>query len=345
MATVPEASTSSILPTSNDSTSQSRPSILANAPISVGETNSKLRQLKDRMWVRETLEDLTAAEFACSLSVEDAEASSNGGENKAKRKRAVDFENILNKLDVRIEEMCVLTSEEISKQLNQTCHVLDRPVLVGDEEKTTIENSCYSLAENIGMGSVVYTTEQREALLKRLIATRGRLVNFIEGSESAESTGSIGEIDDIRSKLQPEDYAGPSKKEKAMNGTKGSAAFDPSLYVREDGTIDWDGALQDREALKKFGGAVWSRINGQDPERSENGEGHDLVSSHSQSKAVTAKIEETVAIREKRERLDVLVKELNEMEVEHTKLLNSGKINYFGIYHNLEAIFVSLIID
>ena len=32
--------------------------------------HSKLRQLKDRMWMRETLEDITAAEFASSLSVE-----------------------------------------------------------------------------------------------------------------------------------------------------------------------------------------------------------------------------------------------------------------------------------
>lgn len=37
---------------------------------SSSNTNSKLRQLKDRMWMRETLEDITAAEFASSLSVE-----------------------------------------------------------------------------------------------------------------------------------------------------------------------------------------------------------------------------------------------------------------------------------
>ena len=58
-----------------------------------------------------------------------------------------------------------------------------------------------------------------------------------------------------------------------------AASFDPSLYVREDGTVDWDGALQDREALKKFGSAVWSRINGQDPE--EASENNGLVSLNS----------------------------------------------------------------
>jgi hypothetical protein len=103
------------------------------------------------------------------------------------------------------------------------------------------------------------------------------------------------------------------------------ATFDPSLYVREDGTVDWDGALQDREALKKFGGAVWSRINGQDPEA--NDDSRSSSSSHTviTAKAVTAKIEETDAIREKRELLDALRTELKMMEVEHVRLLNSGE--------------------
>ncbi len=78
------------------------------------------------MWVREALEDLTAAEFASSLTVEDTQAPSSTGGNQSNRKRAVDFENVLNKLDARIEEMCVITSQEISKQMNQTCHVIER---------------------------------------------------------------------------------------------------------------------------------------------------------------------------------------------------------------------------
>jgi hypothetical protein len=100
------------------------------------------------------------------------------------------------------------------------------------------------------------------------------------------------------------------------------------LYVREDGTIDWDGALQDREALKKFGSAVWSRINGQDPELSSgiNGEEGDasVGEDFSHSKPVMAKIVETEAIREKKQYLEELTRVLHAMEVEQTKLLNSG---------------------
>lgn len=271
------------------------------------------------MWVREALEDLTAAEFASSLSLE---AEDTTGGVKSSKKRAVDFDNVLAKLDARVEEMCIQMTEETSPQ-NSTCYVLDRRV-VGDEGKTTIENACYVLADDVGMGSVVYTTEQREALLTRLMATREKLVNFMEGSTTMMDDDDMEDIEDIRSQLQPTNYS-------SVDDTKSEvkSGFDPSLYVREDGTIDWDGALQDREALKKFGSAVWSRINGQDPENSGelNGErdGASFGDDFAHSKPVMAKIVETDAIREKKAYLDELTRLLNAMEVEQTKLLNSGK--------------------
>ncbi|KAL3787356.1 hypothetical protein HJC23_004381 [Cyclotella cryptica] len=306
------------------------PSPLAPSPLPVA-ADSKLRRLKDRMWIRETLEDLTAAEFASSLSVEDAEKTAS-----TNRKRDVDFENVLAKLDARVEGMCVLMTEEESIRGNQTCYVLERRV-VGDEGKTTVLNSCFALAENVGMGSVVCTAEQREALLSRIMATRAKLIDFMEGSTTTTATSSssnrsdggndMGDIDEIRTRLQPTNYS--TVNDNANGAVKG---FDPSLYVREDGTIDWDGALQDREALKKFGSAVWSRINGQDPELSgemdNNDEGGSVVQGddfHSHGrKAVTAKIVETEAIRQKKEYLDQLTSALRIMEAEHTKLLNSA---------------------
>lgn len=330
------SSSPSCLATASKSAEEISPSLprddITSSPASSSPSSaSKLRLLKDRMWVREALEDLTAAEFASSLTVEDTQAPLSTGGNQSNRKRAVDFENVLNKLDARIEEMCVITSQEISKQMNQTCHVIERR-MPGSEGNTTLQHMCYSLAENIGMGSVVYNTEQREALLQRLIATRGRLISFIDGSElnEIEEGGNdgdgIGAIDDIRSKLQSEDYSPIQSSPESSKST----TFDPSLYVRDDGTIDWDGALQDREALKKFGSTVWSRINGQDPEnKAAGGEGEDLLPSgdeiHALPKVVTAKIAETEAIRLKRNQLEREKLELQRLEAENTRLLNSGK--------------------
>ena len=315
----------------------------ASTPNGSEKRNSKLRQLKDRMWVREALEDITAAEFASSLSLEDvSEVSSDGDssstplfkrEEKKKKKRAVDFDNVLNKIDERIEEMCVVISEDIAAENGQKCFVLYRAVSGEDvDDDIVMENMCYTLSDDVGMGSVVYTSEQREALLNQLIGTRERLVKRKEGrrdglgnDDNADDADKIEDIDDIRSQLQTDDIP---EGEKSTNGssndsTKGKTTFDPSLYVREDGTVDWDGALQDREALKKFGSVVWSRINGQEP--ADNDDEAEVPSdSHAPSKAVTAKIAETEAIREKRYQLDALVSELYEMEMEHRKLLNSA---------------------
>ena len=62
----------------------------------------------------------------------------------------------------------------------------------GEGSTMTIENSCYFLVDNEGMGSAVYMVEQQEALLERLIGLRERFLNFIKESES-ENGGMIRE--------------------------------------------------------------------------------------------------------------------------------------------------------
>jgi len=101
---------------------------------------------------------------------------------------------------------------------------------------------------------------------------------------------------------------------------------DPDLYVREDGTIDWDGALQDRAALQKFGISVWARINGQDADSFDEDSVQNRVDgSHGHGeKKVTVKIAETAEISEKKAMLESLLAELKEMEKKHTALLNSA---------------------
>jgi hypothetical protein len=134
----------------------------------------KIRILKDRMWARETLEDLTAAEFACKLSDtnENGQAGITAGSTTnftiaspttglfKRKKRAVDFENLLQKIERRIDEMCILIpSAEQAREANlQECYFLD-------EDISAKAQGCYSIVDGKGMGSQVYTHEQRRALL------------------------------------------------------------------------------------------------------------------------------------------------------------------------------------
>lgn len=145
---------------------------------------------------------------------------------------------------------------------------------------------------------------------RRLVKTREDLLQTIKNhvwEEPEEQTGFSIPIPEITL---------PKEEENAKS-------VGPKLYVRDDGTVDWDGALQDRSALQNFGTAVWARINGQNPEFLSEDEDVAVKEEHG-PKAVTVKIEETDDIRAQRAALKALEVEYGEMEQEHTALLNSG---------------------
>lgn len=99
---------------------------------------SRFRKLKDMIWIRETVEDLTAAEFACSVelaSLQDPEDQSG-----RKRRRAVDYDKLLGQLNKRLRDMGCLVDDN-------------------DSDAVFCE-----LDSGIGMGTTVYDEEQREEL-------------------------------------------------------------------------------------------------------------------------------------------------------------------------------------
>jgi hypothetical protein len=271
---------------------------------------TRLRQLKDLVWVRESLEDLTAAEFALSVeahsspdevlqtSAEESSNSSSSNEERAqRRKRAVDYEKLLAQLNRRIQDLGCDFSSMSSKS-----------------EPSPV--TCY-LQENVGMGCTAYTEDQRRLLLERLVRTRQSLTELIRGTDNDNNTLDLSSFSIILSDLRveiPREADDPN-------------AVGPKLYVRDDGTVDWDGALQDQAALRLFGGAVWARINGRTPEQVQEAEKDDdgtATATAAQAPArVTARVIETPQIKEARKELSTLKASLSGMQSEHTALLNS----------------------
>ena len=96
-------STSSEATTEAASEDEDKQQVAASIPPSIPiDSVSKFRKLKDIMWIREAVEDVTAAEFACSV-----EGSSEGEKDaslRRKRKRAVDYEKMLANLDRRLND-------------------------------------------------------------------------------------------------------------------------------------------------------------------------------------------------------------------------------------------------
>jgi len=238
---------------------------------------SKIRRLKDSVWMRETLEDLTSAEFACTVEA-----------TQQSKRRAVDYEKVWNQLNLRLADL-------------------------------GYRNETVELEPTVGMGTALYTETERKNLLQRLLHRRYLLVQVMKdndmdvGSSSEKFSLQLPELPELR--VPKVDTAAA-----LMTG--------PKLYVRDDGTVDWDGALQDQEALRNFGTAVWARINGRDPASEEDDEGSNSTSSASaavvEKPKVTAKIEETDAILSARDRLQQLKQQLTTEQRRHTALLNSA---------------------
>ena len=160
---------------------------------------------------------------------------------------------------------------------------------------------------------------------RRVLDTRANLLEVIKGNNL--EIAAEGVKDDFGIKL-PEIPEFKMDVRSMKDDTSGGNATGPQLYVREDGTVDWDGALQDRAALKQFGTAVWARINGQDPskvdEEDSSSPGENTGEGHGKP-PVTAKIEDTPAILEARETLDTLSEKYKALQRKHTALLSSGE--------------------
>lgn len=294
-------------PTSSDEkevvSSLTSSSINTGATPNKKDNSSRLRRLKDLVWVRETLEDLTAAEFACSVEAHH-QAETEEETPQKRRKRAVDYEKLLSQLNRRILDLgCNFTAAE------------QRPPADGKESEPI---TC-ALKPDVGLGTTAYTEKQRQLLLERLVITRQSLMEVFQGYKS----GTDDAIDLSPFSISLPDLRVEIPRETDENGN----AIGPKLYVRDDGTVDWDGALQDQAALRKFGGAVWARINGRDPELLEGNNSTDgssaAASGHGHSSSVTARVIETPDIKSAREELNSLTSELNQMQNEHTALLNS----------------------
>ena len=344
-------------------------SVSSLSTTSPSTNGSKLRRLKDMMWIRETLEDLTAAEFACTVEtgsssdtattgagtssstsltkMESTETTKSGPSSntnsqlvtagtKSKvvtrpRKRAVDYEKLLRQLNQRLRDL--------------GCSDVDAATATTTTATTTTESENdddgirYKLEPGVGMGTLTYTEQQRNALLDRIVRTRTQLIEIIHGNQIEMS-----DTESIPAFLQKNLPSLPRME--IPKEDVGEDVLSPKLYVRDDGTVDWDGALTSGAALRKFGTAVWARINGRetdsmddhdddDDRNSDDGDNannstamtkidkNTLQLHGTSSKPVTVRIVETAEIVEARESLFALRDQLTTMEREHYKLLNS----------------------
>lgn len=278
----------------------------------IESASTKLQRLKDLMWSRETSEDLTAAEFACRVETTTLDS------RRKYRRRAVDFDKLLTQLHNRLSDLgCDMTVAQVA---NDT------------------EPFHFAVETGEGMGSLIYSNEERNELVRRIWRTRSQLISVIRDNNEQEAIESnttssslpfsiIPSFPELRVPKEDDDTYDDSShgSDTSLNRRKD---LKPKLYVRDDGTVDWDGTLQDQAALRDFGAAVWERINGRSPDQGSDSSNSSSSNSqhHVRASPPTVKIKDTLAIQQARQRLEAFKKEAYWAEQRHKALLNEAVV-------------------
>lgn len=189
---------------------------------------SRTLRLRDSVWARQAMDDLVAAEFALRLSGDEDESGS-----------FVDFERLREQLDNRIDE---LDAGAGSSKIGAS----DKPVF-----RARARDMTASLAD----------AARRAA--RRRYEPNGTAVEAAD----APPLGKRARVEAMRAGFLKRADAVAELSWLALRGPPKDAEYlrnnlSAVLYVRQDGSVDWEGALQGAKAATAFSVDLWKRING-----------------------------------------------------------------------------------
>lgn len=202
---------------------------------SPAEPVSRTLRLRDSIWARQALDDLVAAEFALRLEL-------SGESNDAAS--FVDFERLREQLDNRIDE---LDSGAGSSKIARSdlaalrSRARDTAAALSAAAANSAARAALHLPETAPDDDVDEAAEVDEVEKYRRFWADFR-VEFVRRRDA------VGELGWYALRGPPKDVAG-----KNMSAV---------LYVRQDGSVDWEGALQGAKAATAFSVDLWKRING-----------------------------------------------------------------------------------
>jgi hypothetical protein len=187
---------------------------------------SRTLRLRDSVWVRQAMDDLVAAEFALRLELEESQQD--------EEESFVDFARLREQLDSRLVEL-------ESGAGKSKIAARDRAAL-----RSRARDTAAALADAEAAAAARRSSDHVEEVL--------------EGEEEdkqfwRELLAELRRRRDAVAELGWYALKGPPKNKLQTNRTA-------VLYVRQDGSVDWEGALQGAKAATAFSVDLWRRING-----------------------------------------------------------------------------------
>ncbi|CAM9276618.1 unnamed protein product [Ascophyllum nodosum] len=221
------------------------------ATVNRTERGQKLRALN---WVKQVRNDLTSAEFALNLNAFRIDPGWSADERAA---AAGVVDGVANGgRGGGGDTMSKIDYDRIAERLEAILRTLKagRPL---------------SLLETISQEELLELNERLEANLAKIKKITQAEGGRSPGAASDAPPPSKGGNDGIAAGGgEQEDVGSWSASGGILDDVKGGInvkvpEFD--LFVRDDGTVDWDGAIQSGREVARFGQELWDRINGQNP--------------------------------------------------------------------------------
>ena len=220
---------SSISSTSSSSTQRNQ------RPLIPPFISQRVQRVKDISLQKEIIKDVTACEFALQLEVK-----------TSKDNAKIDYEMLIMKLKEHLEVLQNPMRIEISGSKDADTGLIDRIEETKDKlMKRTLE-----------------TTTATTATTTNKVSTDSLLQAVASGAASGASGSKSKTVNDWKDAL---DTAPVSDLKEALD-TKRVRELKESLrvIVREDGSVDWDGATAAGKEVAKFGAELWERLNGKE---------------------------------------------------------------------------------
>lgn len=210
-------------------------------PRNVPGKGIRAQRLKDLLLEKELRSDISTAEFALRLDVprpQPREAAANAT-----------TESVYS--STMMTAGGVIDYEKIAEKLEKSLELIDRRQ--GRIAAWGAAGSASSVGEESTLRLTKRLNETRAELKSVLIRVRQSMAGSAPSSSSTSGS----------SKSAANAATAGAEKEGAEDGERNLNPF--TVFVREDGTVDWDGAIQSGKELAKFSGEVLTRLQGKSP--------------------------------------------------------------------------------
>ena len=183
--------------------------------------------MKDITLQKEILRDVTSSEFALQLEVKSGKETSK-----------IDYEMLISKLDQHLEYLN-------KRNLNTESDLISRVV----RTKQSLSDLNLGVRSNLGTDDLVVPSSGVVAPVSEKKLTS-------KTSNEILSSPSSAQISQQQSELQKQQIADSEILRELKESLK--------LIVREDGSVDWEGASAAGQEVAKFGTELWERLNGKE---------------------------------------------------------------------------------